>query len=168
MTSFNWNTKQHWEVSATSFLSTSAEILSLIIYLGEMMCVGESQIRIWISGTYQQPFQAGRAPFGSYFNRDWWRSRATFSSARKTGCNNSLKSSMPCHWDKTEEETGRCGFINSCHWVKQEEGRKLEGRDGTGRQKCFHRSQGHGAVCQAEVSVLHHSRGMWSTVEKLI
>lgn len=29
------------------------------------------------------------------------------------------------------------------HRVRQEEPRKLEGRDGTGRQKCFHRSQGH-------------------------
>lgn len=34
------------------------------------------------------------------------------------------------------------GFY-SLHWVRQEEQRKLEGRDGTGRQKCFRKSQGH-------------------------
>lgn len=157
-------------MSSISFLCTV--ILSLIIQWDKVYRWKTDfliQITIWILDAYHRLLWGTKwyCSCWLFLHHDWSRSRVTHGSAQRTDCNNSLKSSVHSLWDKTEEETGRSGFFNSWHWVRQEE--KLEGRDGTGRQNCFHRSQGRCDVCQAEVKchfctgLGEENRGLWKS-----
>lgn len=48
---------------------------------------------------------------------------------------------FPAFWTKQRKKQRGLGFFHLWYWVRQEEERKLEGRDGTGRQSCFRRSE---------------------------